>query len=81
MCFYDTNQSLVGFKTVLVATEENGKWEPVTIDTDYFSILKEGINTKEDEAFLQLIIHWKLWIKLIVRYKNILKEFHKLSSS
>lgn len=51
MCFYDTNQSLVGFKTVLVATEENGKWEPVTIDTDCFSILKEGINTKEDEAF------------------------------
>ena len=32
----------------------------MTIDTDYFSILKEGINTKEDEAFLQLIIHWKL---------------------
>lgn len=54
MCFYDTNQILVGFKTVLVATEENGNWEPVTIATDCFSILKEGINTIEDEAFLTI---------------------------
>ena len=42
-----------------------------------FQFKHKALILEKMKIFLQLRIHWKLWIKLIAHYTNILEEFHK----